>query len=883
MAGSQDESAGVRAAEDLSGSVVGRFEIQTRLGTGGMGEVYRAVDTRLKRTVALKRVAPRLGSDPVYRERFLKEAERASALNHPHIADVYDFFEEKGELYLVMEYVEGHTLRERLQQPMSIQELLPVVRQCAAALGAAHEKGILHGDVKPENIMLTPSGGVKILDFGVAKRLPRRQEGAAKTESLPTAGGLSGTPAYMAPEVVLEKKADGRADLFSLGVVCYEALAGCHPFLADSFVGTTDRILHDEPPPLAKVNRSVSPEFERVVARMMAKEPGKRYANAAELLADLPLPRSTATGIRLPPDRRRGTVEDGRRRAWLGIDLFAGLALVVLAGIFVAAPALSARLQRWLTGSPSRTQALAVLPFEAIGGDADAQAFGQGLSETLSAKLSQLTATHSLEVVPSNEVRTQSVRTVEQARRALGVNLVLEGSLQRSGDLTRVTYSLVDAKTHRQLTADAITVEAANAFAVEDRVVDRVLAQLAIQLEPPEQRTLAQRGTSLPAAYDDYVRGRGYLEEDYHKIENVESAITEFRRALDLDPNYAATQAGLGMAYWYKFQITQNGDWVSQAKAACERAVTLSSSLADGHICLGNVAKGQGRYQDAVGKFRRAVELSPTSDDAYVGLASAFQGAGKLQDAENTYRQAIRLRPQHWLGYIWLGYFYYNQARYADAAEMFKRVVALAPDSFQGYSDLGGTYAAEGRYTEAIPLLEKSVAIYPSAYGYANLGTAYFYQRRFVDEVHAAEQAVKLAEGDYSMWGDLGDAYWFAPGKRGESAEAYRKAIELASERLQLNPHDATALASAALYHAMRSENAAALASITQALVLAPNDANVLLFAALADNQLGRSDAALRDLEKARAAGLSVSLVRDDPRFDNLRTEPRFQALIRKP
>ncbi|HKS96661.1 MAG TPA: protein kinase, partial [Terriglobia bacterium] len=564
MAGSPEESAGVRAAEDLSGSVVGRFEIQVRLGTGGMGEVYRAVDTRLKRTVALKRVAPRLGSDPVYRDRFLKEAERASALNHPHIADVYDFFEEKGELYLVMEYVEGHTLRERLKQPLDVRDLLPIVRQCAEALGAAHEKGILHGDVKPENIMLTPGSGVKILDFGVAKRLPRRQEAGAKTESLPTAGGLSGTPAYMAPEVVLEKKADGRADIFSLGVVCYEALAGCHPFLADSFVGTTDRILHDEPPPLTKVNRQISPQFERVVSRMMAKEPGARYGNAVELLADLDALRTTVTGIRLPHDRVIHPSPVAGRWKGSALDVVAVLVLVALAVVFVTASSLSLRLERWLGGPHPQTQALAVLPFEAIGGDAAAQAYGQGLSETLSAQLSQLTATHALEVVPSSEVRNQSVRTVEQARRALGVTLVLEGSLQRSGDLTRVTYSLVDARTHRQLTADTITIEAANVFAIEDRVVDRVLAQLAIQLEPPEQRILATRGTSLPEAYDAYVRGRGYLEEDYHRIENVESAITEFSRALALDPNYAAAQAGLGMAYGYKFQITQQSDWLSQ-------------------------------------------------------------------------------------------------------------------------------------------------------------------------------------------------------------------------------------------------------------------------------------------------------------------------------
>ena len=852
-----------------------------------MGEVYRAQDTRLKRTVALKRVAPRLGSDPLYRERFLKEAERASALNDPRIAGVYDVFEEKGELYLVMEYVEGRTLRDRLREPISVQQFLPVARQCAEALRAAHEKDILHGDVKPENVMLTADGGIKILDFGVAKRLLARHGGAGRTASLPTAGGLSGTPAYMAPEVVLEKRVDARADIFSLGVMCYEALGGCNPFLADSFVGTTDRILHDEPQPLGKLNPSVSPQLEGVVSRMMAKDRRQRYPSAAELLADLTALENTAAGVRLPvagPGRRRTlsvtlALSLGRRRI-LRVALSVGLALAIV--IFATDRLLLRRSSTPLTGVP-QAKALAVLPFEAIGGDADAQAFGQGLSETLSARLSRLTAAHALEVVPASDVRALSVRTVDEARRTLGVNLVLEGSLQRSGSMTRVTYSLVDSKTDRQLTADTVTVEAADAFTVEDRVVDRVLEKLEIQLQGNEQRTLALRRTSTPAAYDSYLRGRGYLQEDYHKIENIESAITEFHQALNFDPNYALAEAGLGMAYWDKFQLTHGAEWMKRAKASCERAVTLSGDLADSHTCLGTVANGRGRYEDAIREFERAAQLEPTSDEAYRGLASAYQNAGKPQDAENIYRQAISLRPQHWAGYIWLGWFYYNQARYPEAAEMFQRVVALAPDGFQGYSDLGGTYAAEGRYAEAIPLLEKSVSIYPSAFAYGNLGTSYFYQRRFADEVRAAEQAVKLAGGDYSMWGDLGDAYFWAPGKRSQAAIAYRKAIELAHESLQVNPRDAAALSSLALYHAMLGETPEALTTLKQALALAPADANVLLTAGLAYNQLGKVEEALGCLERARAAGLSVTLVRDDPRFENLRSQPRFQKLLRAP
>lgn len=876
----QDESAVIRAAEDLSGLSIGRFRVISRLGSGGMGEVYRAEDTRLKRTVALKRVAPRLRADPAYHARFLKEAERASALNNPHIAGIYDVFEDNGELVLVMEHVEGRTLRDRLSEPLSVEEFLPIVRQCAEGLGAAHQKGILHGDIKPENVMLTPDGGLKILDFGVAKRLRRRQEGAA-TESLASAGGLSGTPAYMAPEVVLEKEVDARADIFSLGVMCYEALSGRQPFLAASFVATTDRILHEDPPPLGSENPNVSPNLERVVAKMMAKSRDHRYPGTAQLLADLTSLESTRTGLRLAGEESRrqagaeGAAARGRRAARVAATAL--VAALILLG--VGWPALKWMKRRFLP-PPASVQALAVLPFEAIGGDANAQAFGDGLGETLSAKLSRLTATHHLEVVPASEVRRSDVKNVGQALAVLGVSLVIEGSLERSGNATRVTYSLVDAKTHRQLDADTITVEEANAFAVEDRVVDHVLAKLEIELESGEQRRLEARSTRNPAAYDDYVEGRGYLQEDYHKIENVDRALEAFNRALALDPNYAPAEAGRGMAYEYHFLITQDGAWIDRARSACERAVSLDGGLAEGHACLGTVENARGEYASAVLEFQRAVQLSPTDDDAYHGLASAYQSAGKPSEAEQTYLRAIHLRPQHWAGYIWLGWFYYGQARYADAAEMFKRVVALAPESFQGYSNLAGVYAAEGRYAEAIPLLEKSIGIYPSADGYANLGTDYFYLRRYADEVGAAQQAVKLREQDYSLWGDLGDAYYFAPGRRAEAAAAYRKGIELAGRRSQLNPGDAIAVANQGLYRAMLGEKGAALDLGKRAVQLAPADPVVLLFVALASNQLGKTEDVLGYLERARSAGLSATMVRDDPRFDNLRAQPRFQKLV---
>jgi len=314
----------VEAKETLSGIIAGRFMIVGRLGKGGMGEVYRAEDAKLRRTVALKRLAPQLRADPIYRRRFQEEAARVSRFSDSQIASVYDVFEAQGEIFLVMEYVEGQTLRERLRQPMSLDQFLDIATQCTKALIAAHERSIVHCDIKPENIMLTTSGQVKILDFGVAKHLPRSDQ----SSTVDRGGGFGGTPAYMSPEVLLEKVPDGRADIFSLGVVFYEALTCQHPFLAGSFVATSDRIRHETPASIRIFNPKVPEQLEALVKKAMSKERGQRHASARELLQDL---HAVQTGItpsglsRLLPAR----AEQRSRRAF-----FPAIAAVAMAAVF---------------------------------------------------------------------------------------------------------------------------------------------------------------------------------------------------------------------------------------------------------------------------------------------------------------------------------------------------------------------------------------------------------------------------------------------------------------------------------------------------------------------------------------------------------------------
>jgi serine/threonine-protein kinase len=860
--------------DSLTGKVVGRFRIGERLGKGGMGEVYRAEDTKLKRTVALKRLAPSLRSDSLYRHRFLEEAERASRFGDAHVAAVYDVLEESGEIFLILEFVEGQNLRQRLQQPLSLDEFFVIAIECAEALVSAHGHGIVHCDIKPENIMLTSAGRVKVLDFGVAKHLPRSDQ----SSTIDRAGTFAGTPAYMSPEVLLEQAPDGRADIFSLGVVFYEVLTGQHPFMAGSFVATTDRIRNENPASIRIFNPAVSEELEALVNKGMAKEAGLRYASAQELLDALRQVREglSETGLaRVVPPRAAGR-SNKTSKAWTWV---AALTLLLLLGLGLykwAAP--RRRIDLGLSSTPVQ---LAVLPFAPMADDPGSRAFCNGLTETVTAKLTQLTDNYPLEVVATSEIRSEGVSSVEQARKTFGVGLVLEGSLHSSGNRVRVVYTLVDAKTNRQLHAETVDAEVSDAFAVEDRVVDGTLHMLGLAITNNDRVVLAAHGTGDPSAYDQYLRGRGYLL-DYHKHENIDSAISAFNRALTLDPRYAEAYAALGKAYWLEYQEGQGGgQWMEKARSACDQAVARSPNLAEGYTCLGNVYRTTGQYEKAVIQFQKASALDPTSDETFRGLADVYQKLNKPGEAEATFRKAISLRPQYWAGYTWLGYFYWEQGHYDTAAKQFKEAITLAPDNFRGYSNLGAMYVLLGKYPEAIEVLRKSASIRPTQEVYDNLGNAYFLMRQYDEAARNFEEALQFEKTSWLSWGNLADAYYLVPDKRQKAIEAYREAARLTDADLHVNPRDGRIWAFRATYLAMADNKTESLADLQKAISFAPASAGVQFRAALVYNHFGDKTLTLQSLRKALAGGLTVNQVERTPDFDHLRADPAFQAILR--
>jgi serine/threonine protein kinase/tetratricopeptide (TPR) repeat protein len=850
----------------MTGRTLGKYRVQEKIGAGGMGEVYRALDSNLDRIVALKVLPLGLLHDDSARKRFRKEALTLSRLNHPNIATIFDFDTQDGVDFLVMELIPGTPLKTKIANgALPVREVVEIGGQLAEALSVAHKNGVVHRDLKPGNLMLTPEGRLKVLDFGLATLMHPEPVGdldATRTAVTEVGGAPAGTLQYMSPEQLIGKTADERSDIWACGIVLYEMATGEFPFKGNTFVELSMAIVQGE---AATMPAGLSGGIHDVIHRCLAKEPGKRFQNAREVQDAL---EAIHTGQTAPFEIP--SIRKSRRAMSVAGAVAVLVALGAAAGWFF--------LHGRQNAKPDPVKRLAVLPYGGDANDPSSRAFGNGLIETLTTRLTQLSENRALEVIPASEMRGKGVSTLQQASQQFGANMGLEVTFETAGGMTRVTYILVDPKTHRELRGDTITASSSDPFALQDKVAESVVNALQITLRPEEQQALANHGTIQPAAYDFYLQGRGYLEGASTPT-NIENAISVFNEALQRDPKYALAFAGLGESYWQMYVLTKKSEWVARAKSACEQSVSLKDGQSDGHVCLGLVFNGTGRYDEAVRQYQQAEQLDPTNDDAYTGLAYAYEKLGKLDEAEKTYKRAIAVRPNHSSSYNQLGTFYLQQSRYQEAAAMYSQVIALEPGGNRGYGNLGLIYLLQARYAEAVPLLERSEAIQPMAITLSNLATGYFFLRKFSDAAHTYEEAVRLDDHNYEVWGNLGDAYYWAPGMRDKAPSAYRRAISLAEESLRVNGHDGDALGYLAQYHAMLGERRQALAYSKRALAVAPHDPDVILSTAITYNQLGETDKTISALQDAVAAGLPRNQLRDTPNFDKLRADSRFQRL----
>jgi serine/threonine-protein kinase len=867
--------------DELKGRRIGRFEVQRKLGAGGMGEVYAARDSQLRRDVALKRLPPAREDREEWRQRLLREARSAARITNQHVAALYDVVEEEDALYLVMELVDGTTLRG-VAAPLEGDEFLDVAKQCAVALSAAHRQGVVHGDIKPDNIMISDAGEVKVLDFGVAgMMIPTGGDATTAFDTLAVVPGTAGhTLAYAAPEVLKGASADSRADLFSLGIVFHELLTGEHPFAAETNTAAAGRILHEAAPRLGDVTSGAEPDLERILAKLLAKLPRDRYATADDLLVDL---RSART--------HHATGHAMAQRAWrarpVGMPGWRGFA----AGFAVVALLTSPMWSRYLPWGPAGAPVggpageigaaggiIAVIPAAYGEEERELHLLNDGLASTLTAGLTRLSVSHDMEVIPASALHDLGEVTADAVRREFGITLALTFDTQRFGDRVRVNAALVDVAGRRQLAAETIDGDTDDLLGLQEQVSRRVLRMLQLELRPMEQ-DLLRSGTTESRAYGYYLRGRGYLESP-GAASQAGSAIELFEQALRVDAEFPAAHAGLGEALRLQYLRTQDAAWLEQAADACLRATQLDTLAATGHVCLGKVRLSNGLYDEAVVEFVRAVELDPTQGDALAGLASAYTRLNRLPEAEQAYLDAIAIRPHFWQGYRDLGTFYYRTGRFDDGIANLEEFAQLAPDSYRAFSTLGAAYYQVERWTDARRAFERALELNPEHAGsWSNLGTLLYYEGDYDASVDSFERAIELRPDYYLYRGNLGESLYFLEGRTARTLEALGGAIRLVDDALEVNPADAWALADVSLYRALLGE-AGSAATMEQAIAAEPGDPEMLLVGAKVQAVLGEDAAALALLEQAVAGGIAGRIVGREPAFERLRDDPRMQALV---
>jgi serine/threonine protein kinase/Tfp pilus assembly protein PilF len=682
---------------------IGPYKLQTLLGKGGMGEVHLALDTRLNRKVAVKLLPAEFTQDVERLRRFKQEARAASALNHQNVVTIYDIGEAEGAHYLVMEYVEGETLRRRMadapQRTMKPVEALELAAQVAEALSAAHDAGITHRDIKPENVMIRRDGRVKVLDFGLA-RLTLPASGPVDSQAptaakLDTASGVvMGTASYMSPEQARGMKVDQRTDIFSLGVMLYEMLAGRRPFEGATMSDVIAAVLTREPEPLSRHNKEIEPGLEQVVLKCLAKDPEKRFQTASELVAAL----KTAT---------KRTTSDEWRSAFKSRLVWAVSALVVL---------LIAAFAYWKlqpTSPPEKQiRSLAVLPLENLSGDQSQEYFADGMTESLINNLAQIRA---LRVISRTSVMRfkGSHKSLPEIAQELNVDAVITGSVQRAGAQVKISAQLIRAATDAHLWAREYDYrEMADILKLQSEVARAVADEIRIEVTAEERVRLAALRRVKPEAYEAYQLGRYHrrkLNED-----DLRLAIEYFERAIQIDPGYAAAWAELSDALRQRGIFGANIFRKAEApsREAALKAVELDTNLAEAHVALSNVKFFfETDWAGAEREAKRALELDPGSRDAHHAFANLLMALGRHDEAIGEMQIIEGLDPFYSETQSTFGRVLYRAGKYAEAEQRLNRAIELDSRDYAAFGRLGDLYEQMGRYHEAIASLEKAEAL----------------------------------------------------------------------------------------------------------------------------------------------------------------------------
>jgi serine/threonine-protein kinase len=735
-----------------------------------MGEVYRARDVRLDRSVAVKILPAELSGDAHYRQRFEREARAASALSHPHIAHVYDVGEQDGTHFIAMEYVEGENLRQLASHgPLEVDRIVALAVQIAEALEEAHARGIVHRDIKSANAVVTPKGQLKVLDFGLARRTddrPGSVDSQLSTDAQTRAGVVVGTVPYMSPEQALGKDVDARTDLFSLGVVLYELATGRLPFVGDTATQTIDQICHATPAEIGASRKDVPAELERIVRKCLEKDRDRRYTSARDIVVDLRnLQRDRASGtspLALSP--RRGT----RRLVIVGA---AGLVAAIAVGAGVL-------LYRGAAKGAS-IESVAVLPFENATGDPANEYLSDGISESLINRLASLPGLRVISRTSAFAFKGKAVTPAEIGRK-LGVDALLLGTLAQRGANLAITAELVSVRDDTQLWGDKYSRRADDVLQVEGEIASTIARTLRRQLSGDERAKLARGATADPEAYRLYLKGRDSLAGT---VQEMDKSVDYLQQAAARAPGFALAHASLAEAYTRQAFLRGSGraEPASQARAAVSRALALDPDLAEAHAALGLILfYFEWDWAGSEAEFKRALALNPGSQTVQEEYGNFLNAMGRLDEGLAHSREAERLDPLSYGPVHDIGINYMTRGDFEQSAAAFRRTIEIDPNWTWGYIKLARALARGKKCPEALAqcaIAEARIAGGAAATSRSWLGTNYALcgetarARQKLDELHALAQKQYVDPVTFaSVHGALGEM--------DEALRWYEKALE---------------------------------------------------------------------------------------------------------
>jgi len=709
-------------SDSLLGKTVSHYRITEKLGGGGMGVVYKAEDTRLRRHVALKFLPEDVSKDGQALARFQREAQAASSLNHPNICTVYDIGERDGNTFIVMEWLDGQTLKHLIMgQPMKVDRILEIAIEVADALDAAHCEGIVHRDIKPANIFVTRRGHTKVLDFGLAKMVRTKMVGSgiggavtaatgeSDSENLTSPGGTLGTVSYMSPEQVLGKTLDSRSDLFSFGVVLYEMATGFRPFRGDSSGAIFDAILHKIPVEMARLNSEVPAQLEHVIGRALEKDRNLRYQHASDLRAELQRLKRQIDSSSSISATERELPSRGTGRRWIYLAAAGAVAaLLLLFGLNLG----GVRELMFHSSTSPRIESIAVLPFVNATNDPNTEYLSDGITESLIDSLSQLP---NFAVMSRNTVFRYKGQATDPQKvgHDLHVQAILTGRLIQNGEELMISVNLEDVRNGRQIWGEQYNRKLSSLTSVEREIATDIYGRLRPALVGGENKLLSKRFTESAQAYQLYLQGLFYWNKG--TAADFKTAADFFTQAVQQDGRYALAYAGLADTYSLMgdYGYLASSEAWPKAKTAAMQALDIDNTLAEAHTSLGLVKEHfEWDWTDAEREFRRAIELNPNSANAHHWFGEYLTNMGQFEEGLRETRKAEEIDPLSRLINTTIGWQLYLAGRNEEAIEQLRKVLDIDPKFAPARRLLEGVYAAMGKYKEAVAEREKMLSLF---------------------------------------------------------------------------------------------------------------------------------------------------------------------------